>query len=238
MVRIALCDDNEIQRSILMDFLTDYCNTKSEVSVENFPDGKSLLADVLKNGKYDVYILDIVMPDMNGMEVATTLRMMKDTGEIIFLTASVDYAAVSYDVEALYYMVKPINPDKLTRILDKAIESKREDDSFELKTKQGGIILKPSDVMYVSAENRSACYYLKDGRKCEGLALRKSFADAVKHLSQRDAFAFCGVSCLVNLEYVDVIDNESAMLSDGTQLYFPRATYADFKKAWSDFKKR
>lgn len=237
MIRIALCDDNEIQRTILQDFLTDYCNTKNEVSVFSYSDGKELLKDVIQTGHFDIYILDILMPQMNGMEIATTLRAMKDTGDIIFLTASIDYAAISYDVEALYYMIKPIQPEKLVRILDKAVAARRGNDSFELKTKQGSVILKSSDIMYVNAENRCACYYLKDGRKCEGLALRKSFADAVKHLSEKENFAFCGVSCLVNLEYVDVIDNESAMLSDGTQLFFPRSVYGNFKKAWSALRK-
>lgn len=236
MVTLALCEDNEFQREMMQELLEEYGSRNNSVSTEVFCAGRDLLEHVKKNGGFDIYILDVVMPDMNGMEFASTLRLMKDDGKIIFTTASLEYAVASYDVKAYYYMVKPVDPHKLFCILDNAItELKPRENTTVIRTKNGDVSLRLKDIMYVEVVDRALVVHLADGRSCKSLALRGSFRESVPDLVGDPRFAACGASKLVNLKFVDAIDSETVLLKDGTILYPPRSAYSDLRKQWREF---
>lgn len=238
MTTVAICDDNDIQRDIMTELLDEFSSTHKELKVTVFSSGRELLDHVHTGGGFDVYILDIIMPDVNGMELAGTLRLMKDPGKIIFTTATLEYAAVSYDVQAFYYLVKPIDPQKFFRVMDNALSAAEANaDSVEVKTRQGVIKLRTRDVTFVEINERTLRYYLKDGRTCDSLALRGSFREAIDPLMRDSAFALCGVSKAVNLRYVDAVDSEVVLLKDGTMIYPPRSAYTEFRRAWVDYRR-
>lgn len=237
MITLALCEDNELQREIMKGHLDEYVQTNA-VEYTVFSSGEELLNQVRAKGGFDIYILDVIMPGINGMEVASTLRQMYDTGHIIFTTSSLEYAAVSYDVDAFYYMTKPVDPVKLFRILDKACAKLNPmEDFIEIRTKSGDMRLKTKNIMYVELKDRAPFFYLHDGRVCEGLKLRGTFREVVDPLLKDKAFVFCGVGLVVNLKYVDALDSVSLLLYNGTQLYFPRSAYSELKNAWKKYTK-
>ena len=238
MVRIAICDDNDLQRELTGEILEEYISTsEKDITVSSFASGRELLNAVKSKGFFDIYILDLIMPDINGMEVASTLRLMKDEGKIIFLTATLDYAVASYDVNAFYYMIKPVNTQKLYHLLDKATAQISEDSaSFELRTHKGAVRIKYDDIMYIDLENRALRYHLKDGRIVEGLVIRVSFKEAVAKFLEEKYFAMCGISAVVNLRCVDQMDSESVLLSDGSLLYPSKSACSALKKVWAVYK--
>lgn len=237
MITLALCEDNEFQRELMVDFLREYSLSHTELKISAFSKGRDLLTYIKQNDSFDIYILDIVMPDINGMELASTLRLMKDNGIIIFTTASLEYAVASYDVRAFHYLIKPIDPDKLFRILDNAVAADNSaSEVFDIKLKGGDdASLRYQDIMFVEVRDRALRVYLRDGRCCDSVSLRGSFREAVEPLLKTPCFAPCGVSRVINLKFVDAVDSESVLLSDGTQIYPPRSAYADFRKCWKDF---
>ena len=240
MIKIALCDDNEFQRELMEDIINEYrqLHNSLDIRLSIFPGGRELLSSVKENGFYDIYILDLIMPDINGMETAVTLRAMKDPGKIIFLTATLDYAVASYEVDAFYYMLKPADQGKLFKVLDKACRDYTGTESaINLKTRSGIVKIKYEDILYVSLENRALRYNLKDGKTLDGMAIRVPFKDSVASLLEDSRFSLCGVSMVVNLDYLDQMDAESVLLSDGTILYPSKAACATLKKAWQERKK-
>ena len=239
MIKIAVCDDNEFQRELMEDLLDDYrkLHNSTEISLSIFGGGRELLGAVKEKGFFDIYILDLIMPDINGMEVATTLRTMKDPGKIIFLTATLDYAVASYDVDAFYYMLKPADQGKLFRVLDKACKDFTEsDNSISLKTRSGIVKIKYEDILYVSLENRALRFNLHGGKTIDGMAIRVPFKESVASLLEDSRFSLCGVSMVVNMDYLDQMDSESVLLSDGTILYPSKAACSALKKAWQERK--
>ena len=68
--------------------------------------------------KYDLVFLDIYMEQSNGMNVALNLRQKGDSCALIFVTSSDAFAVASYDVQATYYLLKPLDPVKLANVLD------------------------------------------------------------------------------------------------------------------------
>ena len=57
---------------------------------------------------YDIYLLDVVMPGLNGIELAKEIRSSDKAADIIFLTSSPEFAVESYTVKASNYLVKPV----------------------------------------------------------------------------------------------------------------------------------
>lgn len=239
MISIALCEDNPVQREVMSDILEDYKSAHPGVEIATFSSGSELL-ETIRNNKvgYDIYFLDIVMPGINGMEVATTLRMMGDNGIVIFTTASIEYAVASYDVRAYYYMIKPVDSTKLFKILDNAIATLgKVEDSIIVKSVNGDVRLKFKQIMYVEVNDRALFYHMIDGRECESIKLRGSFKEAITPILANSSFVMCGVSKVVNLKYIDAVDSESILFHDGSLVYISRSAYSEVKQAWKNFHK-
>ena len=236
MVRIAIADNNRVQRDVVVDMLKDLIINGYKICYESFSDGKTLIDSVKKNGFYDIYILDVFLPGINGFEVATTLRYMHDKGKIIFLTLSVEYAALSYDVDAFYYMIKPANVPKLTKILEQAIKSVKDDDIICVETSTGKEEFPARTLVYAELIDRRVRYYLSDGRAFDSITIRKSFKNQTMLLGKRKGFVYLGVSFLVNLTYVEAINNDMVTFRNGLTLIPPKSSYKDLKIAWMNFK--
>lgn len=111
-MNIAICDDNLLDRELIVDLLECYFFNKSiSYSIDQY--------EIEDGHPYDIIILDIFMGKLLGIEVAKNLRKLKFNGEIIFLTASSDFAVDSYDVNAGGYILKPISYNKLKKLLTK-----------------------------------------------------------------------------------------------------------------------
>lgn len=240
MIRIAICDDNSLQRDLLRDTLEDYTSrTGLPIVLEEFGDGSELLDRIRDNGRFDIYILDLIMPGVNGMEVATTLRMLHDEGVIIFLTSTVDYALASYDVNAFHYLMKPLDRNKLFSVLDRATDLlRKEDDQFIIvRTHDGDVRVPLNDLQFVSLKNRTLHYHLVRGSDVDGLVIRVPFRDAVAPILRDSRFVLCGISMVVNLTCIDQMDCESVLLNDGTMLYPSKTACSALKKEWVAYHK-
>ena len=236
MVRIACCDDNEIHRQVLTGMLEAFSGERNiDVDIVSFSSAKQLLESA-KVHPAQIYILDILMPEMNGYEAAVTLRMMRDEGKIIFLTATSDYAVSSYDVNAFYYMLKPANKDKLFQVLDNALKSISTAPSFQVKTKTGAKNLRLEDILYVDLQDRCLHYHLRNAPTAVTPVLRTSFKETVAPLLTDKAFVLCSASKLVNMAYVDAMDTESILMRDGTVIYPSKSARADLKAAFKVYK--
>lgn len=238
MIRIAVCDDNALQRELMRDMLEMYIESSPyDFRVEAFASAEDLLEFVRKEHAFDIYLLDLIMPGINGMEAAATLRMMKDDGKIIFLTATLEYAVASYDVNAFYYMLKPVDKDKFFKVLSNAVDIILNSEEIVTVKSKGNIEtrIKPSNLMYIELSNRVPRYCLADGRIIEGIMLRSSFKESLGSLLNDSRFAMCGVSLVVNLRYVDAVDSDSILLRDGTQLLPPKSAYTAFRKVWKSY---
>ena len=240
MLRIAVCDDNELQREMLLETLDTYLEQRGlTISPEAFSDGNALLACVRESGPFDLYILDLIMPGMNGMEVASTLRMLHDDGIIIFLTSTVDYALASYDVNAFHYLLKPLDSQKLYSVLDRALDQldKAEEQAILVRTREGETRILLKDLQYVDLNNRALHYHLLRGGDVDGLVIRVSFREAVAPILRDKRFVLCGLSMVVNLTCIDQMDCDSVLMNDGTLLYPSKNACTALRREWTAYHK-
>ena len=236
-VRIAVCDDNEIQRDITLQTVREYLLELGDGStIDTYSSGRELVAAVEQGGAYDVYIMDIIMPDFDGIETSKELRSMSPTGEIVFLTNSNEYAADSYGVGALYYLLKPIDKRKLYNVLQRAADRLRrmETAGMLVTTRTGVRRVLFQNIIYAERCGRIMRLHCLDG-DFDTVSLRDSFKAAVAPLLTDTRFYLCGASCVLNLQHVVGVREREATLDNGVRLTLPRACAAPFRTAWSDF---
>ena len=117
--RILIADDEAPARSRLRDLLDD-CRPQFPLAiVDEARSGREAL-DVLGREKVDIVLLDIRMPEMDGIETARHIATLPEAPAVIFTTAFDAYALKAFEVNAIDYLVKPIRAERLLAALRKA----------------------------------------------------------------------------------------------------------------------
>lgn len=238
MLRIALCDDEENQLNQAAAMLNAYLISRPDLSgqVELFHGGSTLLARMEEAGGFDLYVLDILMPELSGIDTGRRLRALGDGGEIIYLTSSNDFAADSYDVHAFFYLLKPVNEGKLFQVLDAAVANlkRRRNSAVVVTTPDGPQRILLEHIRYVERVGRFIRYYCTDST-IDSQTIRITFREAVAPLLADRRFCLCGASFVLNFQHVAGVKGQSALLDNGQSVVLPRTSATEFKKAWGNY---
>ena len=122
-MNIAICDDLPAQSELIHTAALDYFSRHKEQEVEFSIYNNSLLfLDSLKStGGFDILLLDICMPGINGTEVAREIRKRQDKCEIVFLTTSDEFAVDAFALKAAHYLLKPFTQELFDEAMDRAL---------------------------------------------------------------------------------------------------------------------
>ena len=97
MIRIAVCDDEKKYLDESKMLISEYAPLRNiRFSVEQFENPFDFLDKLDKGEEYDVYLLDVYMPGLTGVSIATELRRRNDESPVIFLTSSRDHAVEAF----------------------------------------------------------------------------------------------------------------------------------------------
>ncbi len=237
-MRIAFCDDDAVCRSELTELINEYIADSERVfTITEYQQAGDLLGDVRRFGGFDIYLLDIVMPEINGIQLGVELRKLDPIGKILYLTSSREYAIDAFRAKASEYLLKPVAKEALFGALDEAMQtiSNRREKSFIVKTKDRTVKLSLDSILYASLHNKTIHYHLVDGTMLESLSIRSSFSEVIAELLSDGRFALCGNSAAVNLYHVSMTDTDTLFFKNGTKLYVGKRAGRDIRSAWSDF---
>lgn len=201
MYRIVICEDDEIQRGILKNFIVEILNGISDqVNILEFSSGEELLNYKLEG--IDIFFLDIQMDRLTGMDVAKNIREKNDYSEIIFVTSLIDYIQDGYKVRAYRYLLKPIKFEDLKENILNCITdiiSKRE--NFIIAEGRGTIekILIDS-ITYIEVNKKKITIHTFDNV----FYTRNSIENLEKELDIYNFFR-CHKSYLINMKYIECI---------------------------------
>ncbi|MCD7920497.1 MAG: LytTR family DNA-binding domain-containing protein [Clostridiales bacterium] len=226
MLRIAIAEDEAESRAQLTEFLQQYEEAYSvEMEVSCFPSGVDLVQDY--RPEYDIILLDIAMPDMDGMETARHIRQVDEQAVLVFITQMAQYAINGYEVDALDFLLKPVNYDVFAMKLTKAIRraESREGKRIVLTLASGVQVLQTRDIYYVEIQNHILHYHTNQGE----FALRGTMQKAEQELAPYH-FSRCSNWCLVNLAYVSQVDKNVVTVA-GTPLDISRRNRTAFMAA-------
>ncbi len=231
-MRIAVCDDQIKELNRLSKLLSDYREkTKACFTYTTYSDSIALLEDVRKGG-YDLLILDVMMPLVNGMEVAHEVREFDDNIKIAFLTSSPEFAVESYSVEAFAYLLKPATADNLYPILDKLFRiAQKPEDGLSVRFQNGVANIPFFRLAYVEVMNRMLCFHLTDGSVRELVAPLSEYEGV---LLQRPEFIRVHRAFIVNLWQVQELRSADILTYTGRVVPVSRRLYAQVRKAYMD----
>lgn len=240
LLKIAICDDEQLWLENTASMLWEYYSGRTDpsVKVHVFSSPYDLLESLDDNAGFDLYILDVVMPEFSGIQLGARLRKMDQRGLIIYLTTSKDFALDAYEVEPFHYLLKPVEKDKFFSVLDKAmaILTARRNRAISVKTKDGIRQIFFDDILYVEFAERCCHYYLKDGNVVVANQLRASFTDIMLPLLRDERFCRCGASFVLNLHYVQSVDKAAVWFRNTEKsVCLPKNAAATLLSAWLDY---
>jgi two-component system response regulator LytT len=209
-MKIAVCDDSPIDREIITMMLLDYAAQKSvHFDIEEYDSGVNLIYDIEEGRSFDMLFLDIYMDEILGIEAAHKLR--KDIhyeGNIVFLTATSEFAVDSYEVDASGYLVKPLSYEKVFAMMDKILLSYKAE-TYSIRKHSGLLRLPVDEILFIDSDNNKCVIHRKDGRT---FTVYKKL-DEIQDELPSSHFLRCHQSYLVNMDYIQRADKEFELVT-------------------------
>lgn len=235
MLRIAICDDKKEYREEVSRFLEEYEEkTKCLLRCIGLESSFELLDLVEKGERYDIYILDVFLPGMTGISLATQLRQMGVLEPIVFMTTSKEYALEAYGVNAIQYLVKPLDKALFFQTMDKVIQVCATTSKRSILLKAGGEYhsIYVRNIMYCESSNNYQVVYLKDD---EILEVRKTSSELYEQLRTYGGFYQCGKSYIINVAQMSKLSGHTVIMKNGIVIQIPRTSVIGLRNEYFDF---
>ena len=222
MIRIAICDD---ENRILEDLSRMVLELIPDADVSAFGEGRALIDGADKAG-YDVALLDIDMPDLNGLEVALSFQAADRKPLIIFVTSHDELVYDSLQLHPFGFVRKSYLDKELKKVLEDAVEEvSSRDKHFFFHTASGDIKLQLDDILYFESEGN----YIKIKTGSDEFRFRETM-QALEMSLKSDGFIRVHKGFLVNQEAVKIINSDKLVLNDNTEIPFGRSYQENARK--------
>jgi len=227
MIRIAICDDEPFMAQEIFDQLSRYMKGKhiTTYCANSFSDGRSLLES---DCNFDLIFLDIQMERPDGMETAKMLRQRGNHSLLVFVTVLKECVFDAFEVEAYDYLTKPLNGNRFSRTMDRAIKTLGQRAAKRIMVQRGTSceVIPLAQIMYCEVQGRKIYIHQNDGKIIDYYEKLDDFERRV------DGWFFrCHRSYLVNLEYVRGSHAGQVTLSQGEQIPVSRLREQELMQA-------
>lgn len=167
-LRVLIADDEQLARARLTRLLS---SMEDVTVVGEAKDGDEVLTKV-RAGGIDVVLLDVQMPKLTGVEAMALWPA--DGPWVVFCTAHAEHAVKAFEVDAVDYLLKPVEPDRLKKALDKARQRETKETfsaavkkhqaipRLPVQTRQGLVLLDPDAVTHAVLEGELVTVHTKD----------------------------------------------------------------------------
>ena len=234
-MNITICDDQKNELENIKQVVSEYAKSHSEllIKINCFLNPLDMLDDISKNGVPDIALLDICMPGVLGTEIA---KEIQDKGEentdIIFLTASSDFAVEAFALHVNDYLTKPFTKERLTDTLDRVIKKRKRRLFVPVTCGREIHRIDLYQVLYMESKNHNVEIYLKSGKN---IKTHTTLADMKSLFHDVKGFVSVGASYIVNLRCVQSILQTELIMTTGQSIPVPRRIRNDVRVQYFDF---
>ena len=223
-MRIAICDDEEIYRVELKTIL-DKLLINVDYNIDTFDDGRQLMESFNK-APYDLVFLDIEMPAVDGITLAKSIRTKSENVFIVFLTGHIEYALEGYEVNALRYLTKPVDIDKLKEVIRYVQEKQGSARQLIIREDGEEILIDINDVIYMESMNQNVRIVSTSGEHI----IRYNIGDFEEQL-KNDGFFRIHRGYLISLSKVKKLVKNDVIMDNGETLPASRSNLKPLKEA-------
>lgn len=231
-INIAICDDEKIQVDLFLKYVNNWADKSGrKITIEKFHCAESFHFKWLEDKLFNIILLDIEMPGQNGVELAKTIRKTDKMINIIFITAVEDFLAEGYDLDAINYLLKPIEEVKLHSCLDRAIERMPlKTNKIVIQTEDGNQTVNEKDILLIE----SVAHNIEITTKDKAYTTRMNLASIEEDL-HGNAFVKAHRSYIVNLLHIKKITKDTIELDNGDKVPLSRRRYKEVNMEFIKF---
>lgn len=228
--QIHICDDIEEHALELQNLLQSLeSNLRFEVSVSSSADEFLALLSSIEKGDsnpWDIIFMDIRMPESDGITLGKKIKELCPDAYLIFTTAYSEYAVKGYEAAAYRYLLKPLKPEDLTTLMTDIRAELDKKKKILINGKKDSTYVALKDILYISAEDKYAIVYTKNGHFISDTSLNR-------YEEQLGTYGFYRIhrKYLVNVYHHRSLNDNCANLSDGSSLPVSKTkigTYRNF----------
>lgn len=237
MLQIAICDDMPDELAVMAAYTREYIENYSlnaEIRQFTHPDALLVAGEA---ESFHLYILDIVMPMVNGLELGKEIRRLDREAQIIYATTEPQYALQAYAASPINYLIKPIDKQQLFDTLTLAISKLdlAEEKTFTVKTADSLRVVKLSDIVCCEYRSHAVAFSLTNGEEVLSRTIRESFSEYCEAISKDSHFLQCHSSFIVNMRRVERFAKDSFTLFGGKTVPIAAKQYSSVRDAYMDY---
>lgn len=213
-MRICICDDDEASRRTLRSLILPYFPADSGPDIVECAFAEELIRDSGLGKRSDIIFLDIAMGGVDGIEAARRLRLTDPSAIIIFVSSYSSRVFEAFSVDALNFLVKPVETEEFRRVFTKALNKYREGNATVAVRWEGErYLIKVDDILFVESRARHVIIHTAE-RDYETVG---RLPDLMVKLSSYD-FVRVHQGYLVNMAHIRRFCAQDVLLSDGTSV--------------------
>lgn len=229
LLKIAICDDDTKDVEAVTSIIHKYLDTHLQVAkIDVFSSGEEFLKQ--DSSDYLLVFMDIYMKELTGMETARQIYKNNQKTKIIFCSSSSEFGVESYDVDALGYILKPIDEKKIFTVLDRFFYIYTSLKSIVVKVNRMDERIYLNDIIWVES-NRNQCII---HTKKQDYVTRSSFSVLCEQFSNTD-FAKPIRYALVSLKEVVNVPTDVFVLSNGDEIPIAKDNREKMRDAYMNY---
>lgn len=237
MLKIAICDDISQELEFIYSYLNEYLiSNKIEADIKKFTHPDELMS-TLEKENFNIYILDIVMPMVNGLDLGCKIRKQDYESQIIYTTTEPQFALQAYCANPINYLIKPVQKQQFFDTLTLAISklSLVEDQTFSVRTLDSLRVLKLSEINCCEYRNHTVIFSLKNGEEVISRTIRSSFSEYCEIILNNKHFLQCHTSFIVNMRRIEHFTKYSFTLLGGKIVSISTKQYPKIRDTYMDY---
>ena len=229
MLRIAVLDDQESYLKIIEDITRNALMTLGiHYELLKYTSAEHLFYDLEEDNKCDIYLLDVELPKISGLEMARRIKEKYYDSTIIYVTNHIEYAVEGYEVNAYRYIPKKMLDQKLPDAYASIyanIENKKKN-YYIIENNHRLERIAHEDIFYVKKDQKYIQLIHKHGISRE----RKTIAEFIESVKLFDSFILVDRSYVVNALHIISLKNQQIILRNGDTLPVSKPKLAYVKK--------
>lgn len=217
-MKIAICDDNKAVVNSVRNALMQCKESVSQINIDEFYSGESLLDYYSRGGKYDLIFLDIQMEEIDGINTAFKLKKIQKDVMLIFLTGHSIYVKEAFSVQAFQYLTKPVKQEEIIKEFKRAVEHYKVNHTrYKIEDKHSTVYVEINNIIYMEVRNHMISIYTDKGE----YIMKGKLKDEEDRLKKYD-FIRCHQGYLVNMDWIQAINEDNILLKTGFRIPMSR----------------